>query len=156
MLYLTFVLCLAGWIMNFMCMFAGVLSSDNSMVCFRHKVFLKSDTVAGLRRSSYLNPCLTLVLFMNYYYEYFCFWIWRAAISLGVVKSIPLTGLAQERVTLNRSTFTRARRISRMSTPSMSWPTGKCLPWHFQPLPVGVCNNNMFQADHHSPCAQEH
>jgi hypothetical protein len=36
---------------------------------------------------------------MNYYYEYFWFLIWRAAISLVVVKSIPLTGLAREGIT---------------------------------------------------------
>jgi hypothetical protein len=39
---------------------------------------------------------------------------------------------------------------------NMHWPTGKYLHWHVQPLPVWVCNTNMFQADHHSPCAQEH
>ena len=59
--------------MIFMCLFDGVLSSDNSMVCFRGKNVLKSDTVAGLTRSSSLNRCITLVCFMNYYYEYFCF-----------------------------------------------------------------------------------
>jgi hypothetical protein len=30
-----------------MCLFAWVLSSDHSIVCFRRKVFLKSDNLAG-------------------------------------------------------------------------------------------------------------
>jgi hypothetical protein len=34
--------------------YGGVLSSDNRMVCFRRKAFLKSDTAAGLTRSSAL------------------------------------------------------------------------------------------------------
>ena len=46
-LFLSFVLCLAGWNMIVMCLF-GVLASDNRMVCFCRKAFLKSDTVAGL------------------------------------------------------------------------------------------------------------
>jgi hypothetical protein len=29
----------------------GALSSDDRMVCFRHKAFLKCDTAAGLTRS---------------------------------------------------------------------------------------------------------
>ena len=32
----------------------------------------------------------------------------------------------------------RARWITRTCTQSMGWPTGKCLHWYFQPLPV--CN----------------
>ena len=28
--------------------------------------------------------------------------------------------------------------------PSMRWPAGKCLHWHFQPLPDPVCNTYMF------------
>ena len=31
-----------------------------------------------------------------------------------------------------------------------------CIHWHFQPLPDPVCKTYIFQADHHSPCAQEH
>ena len=38
-----------------------------------------------------------------------------------------------------------------MCTLSMRWRICKCLHWHFQPLPVWVCNTNIFQADHHSP-----
>ena len=45
----------------------------------------------------------------------------------------------------------RARRITRMCTPSIHWPTGKCLHWHFQSVPERVCNTNMFQADHPVP-----
>ena len=41
-----------AWLENvfhgFVC---GALSSDNRMVCFSHKAFLKSDTAAGLTRS---------------------------------------------------------------------------------------------------------
>ena len=33
--------------------------------------------------------------------------------------------------------------------------TGKCLQWHFQPLPDRICNNYIFQTDHPSRCAQE-
>ena len=40
-----------------LCLFDGVLSSDNSMVCFRRKAFLKSDTVAGLTKSLSLRLC---------------------------------------------------------------------------------------------------
>ena len=43
--------------LNYDCLslFDRVLSSDNSMVCFRHKAFLKSDTAAGLTRSVSFN-----------------------------------------------------------------------------------------------------
>ena len=47
-----------------------------------------------------------------------------------------------------------ARRINRTCTQSMRRPTGKCLHWHFQPLPDRIYNTYMFQEDHHSPCAQ--
>ena len=40
-----------GWNYDCLCLFDGVLSSDNSMVCFRRKAFLKSDTLAGLTTS---------------------------------------------------------------------------------------------------------
>ena len=41
-----------GWLKNAcLSLFTGVLSSDNSIVCFRRKVFLKSDTVAGFTTS---------------------------------------------------------------------------------------------------------
>jgi hypothetical protein len=53
---------------------------------------------------------------------------------------------------LNRSTFTRLR--GQMDYQGMCWPTGRCLHWHFQHVPDWVSNTNMFQADHHSPCAQ--
>ena len=38
-----------------LCLFDGVLSLHNRMVCFRRKAFLKSDTVAGLTRSPVQN-----------------------------------------------------------------------------------------------------
>ena len=47
-----------------------------------------------------------------------------------------------------------ARRNTRTCTQSMRKPTVKCHHWHFKPLPDRVCNTYMFQADHHSPCAQ--
>ena len=43
-----------------MCLFDRVLSSDNRMVCFRCKAFLKSDTVAGLTRNKALIWCIAL------------------------------------------------------------------------------------------------
>ena len=47
------VFCVAPGVMKYDCLFLfdGVLSSDNHMVCFRHKAFLKSDTLAGLTTS---------------------------------------------------------------------------------------------------------
>ena len=46
LLFLSFVLRLQGWNV-FSLLFTMVLSSDNSIVCFRRKAFLKSDTLAG-------------------------------------------------------------------------------------------------------------
>ena len=55
------------------------------MVCFRHKAFLKSDTMIGFTRSLSLNLCITLVCFLNFYNQYFCFFfICRSEISLDV------------------------------------------------------------------------
>jgi hypothetical protein len=45
-----------------LCLFDRVLSSDNSMVCYRRKAFLKSDTVARLTRSKDLIWCIALVI----------------------------------------------------------------------------------------------
>ena len=42
------------------------------MVCFFRKVVLKSDTAVALRRSLSLILWITLVSFINVYYEYFC------------------------------------------------------------------------------------
>ena len=41
-------------------------------LCFFRKVFLKSDTAVALRRSPSLILWITLVSFINVYYEYFC------------------------------------------------------------------------------------
>ena len=41
----------AGLRYAFLSLFTGVLSSDNSIVCFRSKAFLKSDTLAGFTTS---------------------------------------------------------------------------------------------------------
>jgi hypothetical protein len=41
-------------------------------------------------------------------------------------------------------TFKQARWITRTCTASMHSPTGKCLHWLFQPLPVRVYNTNLF------------
>ena len=41
-------------------------------LCFFRKVFLKSDTAVALRRSLSLILWITLVSFINVYYEYFC------------------------------------------------------------------------------------
>ena len=57
------------------------------MVCFRLKAFLKSDTAAGLTRSSSLSRCITLVFFdecLTWVFLYF--WIWRFAISPDVIE----------------------------------------------------------------------
>ena len=45
-----------------LCLFDGVLSSDNSMVCFRRKAFLKSDMLAGLTTSVALFWCIACVI----------------------------------------------------------------------------------------------
>ena len=57
--------------------------------------------------------------------------------------------------TFKQVNIRKAIQITRMHPQSMSWPAGKCLHWHFQPLPDPVSNTYMFQADHHSPCTQE-
>jgi hypothetical protein len=46
-----------GMKIDSLCLLDGVLFSDNSMVCFHRKAFLKSDTVAGLTRSKALCTC---------------------------------------------------------------------------------------------------
>ena len=50
--------------LNYDCLslFDGVLSSDNSMVCFLRKAFLKSDTLAGLTTSVDLIWCIVCVI----------------------------------------------------------------------------------------------
>jgi hypothetical protein len=56
---------------------------------------------------------------------------------------------------LNRLTFTRTQgQMDYQDAYSENMLTS----WHFQPLPDPVCNTfmYMFQADHHSPCIQEH
>ena len=47
------------------------LSAD-LRICFFRKVFKKSDTAGALRRSLTLILWITLVSFINVYYEYFC------------------------------------------------------------------------------------
>jgi hypothetical protein len=56
--------CVAPGRLNYdgLCLFDGVLSSDNSMVCFRRKAFLKSDTLAGLTTSIALIWCIACVI----------------------------------------------------------------------------------------------
>ena len=67
-LFLTFVT--PTWLKCLYAIVSGVLSSDNCMVCFRHKAFLKSDTAAGLTRSSYLSRCITHLLWVFLYFEF--------------------------------------------------------------------------------------
>ena len=49
----------------------------------------------------------------------------------------------------------KASGPDRRHTWSMLWLAGGFCLCHFQPLPDQVCTTYMFQADHHSPCAQE-
>ena len=57
---------------------------------------------------------------------------------------------------LNWSTFTRPKGQRDYQDVYTEHALTNCLHWHFQPVPDPVCNTYMFQADHHSPCAQEH
>ena len=55
-LFLTLVTRRLGWYLIVCFFFLNrALSSDNRMVCFRRKSFLKFDTAAGLTRSSSLR-----------------------------------------------------------------------------------------------------
>ena len=63
------------------------LTKHNHMVCFRRKAFLTSDTAVALRRSLSLIVCLTLVSFINVYYEYFCNLMWLSALSPDVLEA---------------------------------------------------------------------
>jgi hypothetical protein len=67
-----------------LCLFDGILSSDNRMVCFRHKAFSKSDTMAGLTRSQSLILHIACVFsrMVNIYNSVVC--IWHPALSLDV------------------------------------------------------------------------
>ena len=46
----------------FLSLFTEVLPSDNSIVCFRRKAFLKSDMLAGFTTRVALIWCLTCVI----------------------------------------------------------------------------------------------
>ena len=86
--------CVAPGGLNYdcLCLFDGVLSSDNCMVCFRCKAFLKSDTLAGLTTSVTLIWCIACVISWKFNISSNLIWIWRSAISPDVVKSILLKG----------------------------------------------------------------
>ena len=66
-----------------LCLFAGVLSSDNSIICFRRKAFLKSDTLAGFTTSVALIWYIEFVISskLHFYSNLFEF---GAAFSLDV------------------------------------------------------------------------
>ena len=56
---------------------------------------------------------------------------------------------------INRSTFTKPLgQMDNQDVTSKHARTNCQVSSHFQPLPDWVCNTYMFQADHHSPCAQ--
>ena len=77
-------------------LYDGALFSDNRMVCFRRKAFLKSDTAAGLTRSEALFWCITFIFLWILNIDITVVWIWHSVISLDAVKSIPWKGLACE------------------------------------------------------------
>ena len=87
MLFLTFVTPLLGWKMA---VWFSVARRWPNIIAWC--AFLKSDTAAGLTRSLSLKCCIILVCLRNFNYEISVVWIWRPALSMAVVKSIPLTG----------------------------------------------------------------
>jgi hypothetical protein len=57
-------------------LFDGVLSSDNSMVCFCCKAFLKSDMLAGLTTGVALIWCIACVISWKFHIYSNFIWIW--------------------------------------------------------------------------------
>ena len=64
-------------------LYTEVLSSDNSIVCFRHKAFLKSDMLAGFTTREALIWYLTCVISLDVYSNLFEFGALRSAFSLA-------------------------------------------------------------------------
>ena len=60
-------------------------------LCFFSKAFLKSDTAVALRRSISKMPCIMLVSFRNFYYEYFSKLMWLSAKSPDVLELLNIT-----------------------------------------------------------------